>query len=498
MMKRYIEIKKMFALFISFISFFYLSGAFATEAEPQTDYSYFKFSNAFHSSESDARRRIVIYTRASRDDPKTASDASTASYSGACTFSYGGTNRPALNEHLANENLQTASTTFPQYLTKYQRDKLMNTDLFFIGAYAEYPIRGTYSATPSYSTVPHFCEKTPVAFERNGRMIPRNRTGLGDLTKNSQAYGSYLRLRSLNGLEDLFQFKFLNNRIVMEAKTKDWWKDTLAWPSYFYPNFKVLGDLHGPAASLYYKDSNASARTPIGKFNHLYLNYSFKNNLQNSEFQDKPYGVNTASYRYPTNLVPRTATKTYNSNTMGGGVRFGISFRFDDNGTFCTETATKTKSYGFNLIENVFDERFEFIDHWTTTGTLNVHFAATATDGATGIMMFRYPLQNLLPSGSYVRGGKLFNPFKTKGLKTSITNFDLLPIIRSDVIPELVGAVVPAKPSCIPVKSDQDYYDYILNKMYVPNAGTGVETGGIVDLSFDLFEFSLEGTDTPR
>ncbi|ASF48437.1 hypothetical protein [Methylovulum psychrotolerans] len=443
------------------------------------DSTYFKYSNAYYSNAT-ARQKMTIYTRGTPDK------TSDSTYSGACTYSYGANSDPAMNE---GESGKT-STTFSQYLTTTERDyRFNNNSEFLLGAFVDYIAPSV--PLPLYSSVPHFCETTPAD-------STRDKTTIGNILYNNVRTGAFLRLRSLDDSENIFNFEFAQDRINMETKSENWWKDALGWSQYFYPNFTTLGSFHGPDASLAFKNSEVtllSTQTPVGQYQHLYLNYSLKNNVQNSVFNTVPYGVNTQAY---SGTPPSTGQTTYDASKHGGGLRFGVTFRFVDDGTFCGATSTGKKYYSFNLVENIFDERFEYIDQ-NPDGTINTSFQPLAVDPATGQNMYRYPLRNLVDYNAYVipATGFHYNPFKVRGITTSIANKDLIPVLNS-VIPNLVaGGAFPAMPTCAG-KTAADYYAFILNNMYVPTASTGYETGGINDLSFSLFEFSLVGTNTAR
>ncbi|MDD5273058.1 MAG: hypothetical protein PHU14_10100, partial [Methylovulum sp.] len=212
----------------------------------------------------------------------------------------------------------------------------------------------------------------------------------------------------------------------------------------------------------------------------------------------------TANYSY-TGTVPTTAQLTYNAGKDGGGLRFGITFRFMDNGTYCGPSSAmeKTKNYAFNLVANIFDERFEYIDIIKNQAGEDVqdpNFTALMPD-STGQKMYRYSLRYLVDYDTYVlpesHPQTHYNPFKVRGVTTPITNKNLIPVLN-DLIPQLVAdGTFPAAPSC-PAGHPQyaDYTNYIIKHIYVPTASTGYETGGINDLSFSLFEFSLVGTNT--
>jgi len=471
---------------------FFISSMILSSTAFATDYPYFKFSKAFHSNAVTARKTLTIYNRAGPDN------ISPLSYSGACTYSYGANTIPAMNEGTAT------SLDFPQYLTKEKRDyNFFHNNEFTIGAYVDFPHPSAYSVAPTYTALPHFCETSPVGFQRAGVTQLRNKTTIGNIFENSLVNGSFIRLRSLNGIENLFNFEFKPDRINLETKGRNWWADAFGWKNtfggsaYFYPNFNTIGAFHGPQASLGVRNANTASQTPIGDLQHLYLNFKLKNNVQNSLYNTVPYGVNVQSYAYPPNFpIPSTGQKNYEPNKHGGGLRFGITFRFADNATFCSATASQTKIYAFNMVENIFDERFEYIDQ-APSGQLYPSFKYLAVDPSSGQNMYRYPLQKLLPEGIYVRNGIPYNPFKIRGVVTEIKDKDLMPILKEELIPNLIQlGAFPAMPQC--GKTIEEYYSYILKHLYVPTASVGYETGGVNDLSFSLLEFSLVGSNIAK
>lgn len=165
------------------------------------DSTYFKYSNAYYSNAT-ARQKMTIYTRGTPDK------TSDSTYSGACTYSYGANSDPAMNE---GESGKT-STTFSQYLTTTERDyRFNNNSEFLLGAFVDYIAPSV--PLPLYSSVPHFCETTPAD-------STRDKTTIGNILYNNVRTGAFLRLRSLDDSENIFNFEFAQTGSTWKPRVK--------------------------------------------------------------------------------------------------------------------------------------------------------------------------------------------------------------------------------------------------------------------------------------
>ncbi|POZ49789.1 hypothetical protein [Methylovulum psychrotolerans] len=369
-----------------------------------------------------------------------------------------------------------------------------------------------------------------------GDIFYPNYDGITDKNNTITPYENNYGLNYFHGPAASISYKVSNPAINNKKQT------AIGNYAHLYLTYNLKRNLknYNGSASEYVKQDDYSKAPPIQTFTITDTTSQTTTNVTTGAFSSGVKTDNTITCDTQKNNNCGTSQNTYNPNKDGTGIRMGISFMYynsdanNDTNSNCWSTSnnyypdvTITDSiakkpdnipkFTFNFVTNIFDERFEYIDQTPKGDRVAIKYLMV--DNATTIQMYRYPLANLINYDNFKIGSFHYNPFKRTGSFTGadgnsftgINNIDLLDSISSEetspirkVITTLVNqGVLPSPPqqcgTTTTPKSVNDaipdeYYKHILNHLYVTAASTGFETGGLSDLSFTLYDFSLRGS----